>query len=169
MVRRIAKPAADARLRCSAMPAAPTIDVKIVNQPVGMIDADPFPSDAGAECVFLGRTRGETHPRHGALRRLSYEAYRPLAERTLCDLAQNAAREFQCRLVRIHHAVGEVPVGAASVLVQVVCGHRDEAFLACRFLIDRLKATAPIWKQELWADGTSWSEGTPVDHQEPPT
>ncbi len=71
-------------------------------------------------------------------------------------------------LVRIHHAVGEVPVGEASVLVQVVCGHRAKAFEACRFLIDRLKATAPIWKQELWADGTSWSKGTPVDLQEPP-
>jgi molybdopterin synthase catalytic subunit len=151
------------------MPAAPTIDVEIFDRPVGIVEADPFPSEAGAECVFLGRTRGDTHPSHGMLRRLSYEAYRPLAERTLCELARDAARDFECMLVRIHHAVGEVPVGEASVLVQVVCGHRGKAFEACRFLIDRLKATAPIWKQELWADGTSWSEGTPVDIGEKPT
>ena len=151
------------------MSAPPTIDVCIFEKPVEMVEADPFPPDAGAECVFLGRTRGETHPRHGKLTRLSYEAYRPLADRTLSDLAQDATRRFDCMLVRIHHAVGEVPVGEASVLVQVVCGHRATAFEACRFLIDRLKATAPIWKQELWADGTSWSEGTPVDLREPPT
>ncbi len=150
------------------MTAAATIDVRICEQPVGMVKADPFPPDAGAECVFLGRTRGETHPVHGRLTRLSYEAYRPLADRTLSDLARDATKRFDCMLVRIHHAVGEVPVGEASVLVQVVCGHRAKAFEACRFLIDRLKATAPIWKQELWADGTSWSQGTPVDLQEPP-
>ncbi len=151
-----------------SMSAPPTIDVCIFDQPVGMVEADPFPHDAGAECVFLGRTRGETHPRHGQLTLLRYQAYRPLADRTLSDLAMEATRRFDCMLVRIHHAVGAVPVGQASVLVQVVCGHRAKAFEACRFLIDRLKATAPIWKQELWADGTSWSQGTPVDLQEPP-
>ena len=93
------KPGAAARLRCSAMPAAPTIDVEIFDRPVEMVDADPFPAEAGAECVFLGRTRGETHPTHGALRRLSYEAYRPLAERTLSDLAASGDR---------------VPVGAGN-------------------------------------------------------
>ncbi len=150
------------------MPAAPAIDVRICDRPVGMVDADHFPPDAGAECVFLGRTRGETHPRHGTLTRLSYEAYRPLADRTLTDLARDATRRFDCMFVRIHHAVGDVPVGDASVLVHVVCGHRAQAFEACRFLIDRLKASAPIWKRELWADGTSWSRGTPVDLREPP-
>ncbi len=151
-----------------AMTAPPVIDVRICDQPVGMVEADPFPPDAGAECVFLGRTRVEIHPRHGRLTRLRYAAYRPLADRTLSDLAQDATRRFDCLFVRIHHAIGEVPVGEASVLVQVVCGHRAKAFEACRFLIDRLKATAPIWKQEFWADGTSWSQGTPVDLQEPP-
>ena len=139
-----------------------TIDVKIVDHPVEVVAVEPFPTQAGAECVFLGRTRGDVHPRHGKLAWLSYHAYVPLASRTLGELAEHAAERFECRMVRIHHAVGEVPVGEASVLVQVVCGHRAKAFEACRFLIDRLKETAPIWKQELWADGTSWSEGTPV-------
>lgn len=144
------------------MPDAYTIDVRILEHPVEVVAVEPFPPRAGAECVFLGRTRGDVHPRHGTLARLSYHAYVPLARRTLGELAEHAAEKFQCQVVRIHHAVGEVPVGAASVLVQVVCGHRDKAFEACRFLIDRLKATAPIWKQELWTDGTTWSEGTPV-------
>ena len=53
--------------------------------------------------------------------------------------------------------------GDASVLVQVACGHRAESFEACRFLIDALKAQVPIWKREEWADGTTWSEGTPAE------
>lgn len=141
----------------------PLIDVQILERPVAALSVEPFPEPAGAECAFLGRTRREVHPRHGALVRLTYEAYLPLARRVLTDLADEAAARFDCHLVRVHHAVGDVPVGEASVLVQVVCGHRDKAFAACRFLIDRLKATAPIWKRQRWADGSTWSEGTPVD------
>jgi molybdopterin synthase catalytic subunit len=70
--------------------------------------------------------------------------------------------KFGCLAVRMHHALGEVPPGEASVLVQVVCGHRDMAFAACRFLIDELKAKAPIWKREQWTDGSTWSAGQVV-------
>jgi molybdopterin synthase catalytic subunit len=146
--------------------ADPVIDVQILDRPVQVVAVEPFPATAGAECVFVGRTRHETHPEHGALVDLGYEAYAPLARRVLADLARQAAERFGCSAVRIHHAVGTVPVGAASVLVQVAGGHRDEAFAACRFLIDRLKAAAPIWKRERWADGVTWSEGGPVEHGE---
>ena len=138
------------------------IDVRILDRPVAAIDVAPFPRPAGGECIFLGRTRAESHPEHGELKRLSYEAYRPMAEQVLRNLATAAAVEFGCLPVRVHHAVGDVGPGEASVLVQVVTGHRAAAFDACRFLIDRLKATAPIWKREVWADGTTWSRGTPV-------
>lgn len=143
--------------------AAPVIDVRILDRPVAATPLEPFPAPAGAECVFLGRTRHEVHPEHGALERLEYEAYRPLAERQLVELAEMAAARFACETVRIHHALGEVRVGEASVLIQVACGHRQRAFEACRFLIDRLKATVPIWKRETWDDGTTWAEGTPVE------
>ena len=142
--------------------AAPVIDVRIVNRPVEAAAVDPFPGGAGAECAFLGRTRADVHPRHGRLVRLVYFAYEPLAQRTLGELAGCAAQRFGCLVVRVHHALGEVPVGMPSVLVQVVAGHRDQAFEACRFIVDRLKATAPIWKQEQWARGTTWSPGAPV-------
>ena len=147
--------------------APPDIDVRILDHPVQPVSLEPWPQAAGAECAFVGRTRMEFHPEHGALVRLSYEAYRPLAERVLTDLAGHAAERFDCRAVRLHHAVGDVPLGAASVLVQVVCGHRDGAFAACRFLIDELKKQAPIWKREHWADGTTWSTGNPVAPGEP--
>jgi molybdopterin synthase catalytic subunit len=140
----------------------PIIDVQLLDEPVRALTVDPFPQPAGAECVFLGRSRAEEHPEHGALVKLRYEAYRPMAERVLLDLAGRAADRFECLAVRLHHALGDVPLGEASVLVQVVCGHRAEAFEACRYLIDALKAEAPIWKREHWADGTTWSEGAPV-------
>ena len=147
--------------------APPAIDIRILDAPVAALPFEPFPQPAGAECVFLGRTRIESHADHGRLVELSYEAYRPMALRVLTDLAGEAIQQFGCAAVRIHHAVGIVPPGEASVLVQVVCGHRDKAFEACRFLIDRLKDVAPIWKCEKWEDGTTWAPGQPVKRPAP--
>lgn len=143
--------------------SAPILDVQLVDHPVVAQSFDPFPQPAGAECVFLGRTRIETHDEHGELTRLGYEAYAPMAEKVLRQLAETATTQFGCLAVRVHHAIGDVPPGEASVLVQVVAGHRGAAFDACRFLIDRLKVEAPIWKREVWADGTTWSTGAPVE------
>lgn len=112
--------------------------------------------------MFLGRTRGERHPLHGGLTRLFYEAYRPMAERVLRDLSAQAAATFSCEFIAIEHALGDVAVGEASVLVRVAAPHRAAAFDACRFLIDRLKTEAPIWKRECWEDGATWSPGAPV-------
>lgn len=139
------------------------ISVALVNHPVDYAPLKDLPDGAGGECVFLGRTRRDRHSKHGGLVRLSYEAYVPMAEQVLRELAQQAVSEFGCLAVRVVHALGEVPVGAASVMVQVACGHRGEAFEACRFLIDRLKTEAPIWKREVWEDGTTWSAGNVVD------
>jgi molybdopterin synthase catalytic subunit len=140
----------------------PIIDVQLLQQPIQYAPIASLPDCVGGECVFLGRTRREKHPHHGELRRLRYEAFGGMAERVLRDLAQQAIDRFGCSLVRIHHAICEVPPTQASVLVQVACEHRAEAFEACRFLIDRLKSEAPIWKREEWADGSTWSEGTAV-------
>ncbi len=138
------------------------IDVRLLDHPVSPVDLAPFPEAAGAECVFLGRTRAESHAEHGPLVRLNYQVYGELARSTLLALAEQAVRRFGCLAVRLHHSVGDVAIGRASVLVQVAAPHRGKAFEACRFLIDELKATAPIWKREVWADGTTWSEGTPA-------
>jgi molybdopterin synthase catalytic subunit len=93
---------------------------------------------------------------------LEYEAYASMAEAMLRELSEEAVEKFGCLAVRVHHALGEVPPGEVSVFVQVVCGHRDMAFAACRFLIDELKAKAPIWKREQWDDGSTWSAGQVV-------
>ncbi|MCA9295977.1 MAG: molybdenum cofactor biosynthesis protein MoaE [Phycisphaerales bacterium] len=144
------------------MTLAPLIDVRMCDGPVTSVDLTPWPREAGGECVFLGRTRQETHPAHGTLILLHYDAYAEMAVARLRELAAQAMSTHGALAVRIHHAIGDVPVGAASVLVQVAAGHRAEAFDACRFLIDALKKDVPIWKQERWADGTTWSDGAPV-------
>ena len=123
----------------------PRIDVRILDHPVAWEALEKLPDQAGGECVFLGRTRRDVHPEHGPLEQLCYEAYRPMAQQTLTELARAAVERFGCCAVRIHHALGEVPPGDASVLVQVACGHRAEAIDACRFLIDALKRSVPIW------------------------
>lgn len=136
----------------------PIIDVQLVNHPVKVSAIEPFPAQGGAECVFLGRTRMEIHPDHGDLVRLEYEAYSPMAIAQLEDLSQQSIDKFDCLAVRLHHAIGKVEIGEASVLVQVATGHRDKSFEACRFLIDQLKQVVPIWKREIWEDGFTWSE-----------
>ena len=113
---------------------------------------------AGGVCVFLGTTRGETSPTGQALSALDYEAYAEMAERQLADLAQRARERWPiCRLALLHR-VGRVAVGEASVLIAVSTPHRAEAFEACRWLIDTLKAELAVWKKEVWADGsTTWT------------
>ncbi len=140
---------------------ATPIDILFTPGPVEYA-APPMIDIGGGECVFLGRTRGEVHDKHGALQRLRYTAYESMARRVLESLARVAVKEHGALFVRIHHSLGEVGVGQASVLIQVVCGHRAEAFEACRMLIDRLKSEAPIWKSEVWADGATWSRGLEV-------
>ena len=143
------------------MPPA-VIDIQLTSAPVQYVPVEHIANDSGGECVFLGRTRAESHTRHGSLTRLSYEAYQPMALEVLHQLAEHARQRFGCQFVRIHHALGEVAPGEASVLVQTVCERRAAAFESCRFLIDQLKSHAPIWKREEWADGSTWSTGIPV-------
>ncbi|MCE9590614.1 MAG: molybdenum cofactor biosynthesis protein MoaE [Planctomycetes bacterium] len=118
-----------------------------------------WPADCGAESVFLGRTRRETHPELGALIRLEYEVYAPMAESLLREMAGAAAQRWGCRAVRITHASGVVNPGEASIVIQVATPHRGEAFEACRYLIDRVKHELPVWKREIWERGTTFVKG----------
>jgi len=139
---------------------SPTIDVQLVDGPLAAREVPDV--EGGGTCSFIGRTRPEQHPLHGRLLALDYQGYQPLALRTMRDLAETAARRWSCHRVDLHHALGIVAVGQASVRVHVSCDHRDNAFAACRWLIDTLKQQVPIWKREQWADGTTWVDGVAV-------
>ncbi len=137
----------------------PRISVAVEDGPVSAVAMD-WPAGCGGECVFLGRTRDETHPELGPLVSLEYEVYGPMAAKVLDQMAHDAAERFGCRAVRIVHAQGPVKPGEASVVIQVATPHRGEAFKACQYLIDRLKHDLPVWKREMWRDGQTFVQGS---------
>ena len=107
---------------------------------------------AGAVCVFLGTVREMTGERRTAS--LEYEAYPVMAARKMEELESEARRRWPVIEVALVHRVGHLDLGEISVAVAVSTAHRGHAFEACRWLIDTLKEVVPIWKKELWADGT---------------
>jgi molybdopterin synthase catalytic subunit len=113
----------------------------------------------GAVCVFDGIVRDNTRGR-GTLY-LDYEAYREMALSQMQALALEALTKFGVRDVALVHRLGRLVVGETSVLVVVASAHRGAAFEACRWLIDTLKRTVPIWKKEQFVDGAIWANGEP--------
>lgn len=126
----------------------------ITDQPLSVRDAVDFVGDdtAGAIDVFIGTTRRFTAGRETV--RLSYEAYEEMAVAEMKRLAVECSAAWDVARIAIHHRTGVVGVGEASVVIAVSSAHRDAAFEACRFLIDRLKVDVPIWKRESFLDGT---------------
>jgi molybdopterin synthase catalytic subunit len=90
---------------------------------------------------------------------LEYEAYPGLVEGKIKEVIDEAIGRWRLRAVVVEHRVGEVAVGDPSVAVVVAAEHREEAFAAGRYVIDELKARAPIWKKEHWPGGAAWVEG----------
>jgi molybdopterin synthase catalytic subunit len=113
----------------------------------------------GAVVVFDGIVRNNTRGRQTL--HLDYEAYEELAERQMRELACEARTRFGVRHVTMIHRLGRLDVGETSVLIVVASAHRAQAFEACRWLIDTLKKTVPIWKKETFADGAVWAAGEP--------
>lgn len=107
---------------------------------------------AGAVCVFLGTVREMTGDRRTSS--LDYEAYPEMAQKKLEDLETEARRRWPVLQIAIVHRVGHLELGEVSVAVAVSTPHRGQSFEACRWLIDTLKEIVPIWKKEVWADGT---------------
>jgi len=114
-------------------------------------------ASAGAIATFVGTVRD--HHAGKQVSHLEYEAYGPMAERTLAQIAHEAAERWDLLGVAIAHRVGRLEIGDASVGIAVASAHRGESFEALRFVIDQLKERVPIWKRETGADGTFWIEG----------
>ena len=117
--------------------------------------------ECGAVALFLGTTRD--HHAGRRVVRLAYEAYEPMARAALERLEAEAVSRLGAARCHIVHRLGEVPIGEASVAVVVTAAHRAPAFEACRWAMDELKRTVPIWKLEHFAEGgPEWVEGTPL-------
>jgi MoaE-MoaD fusion protein len=113
----------------------------------------------GAALLFEGVVRNQTRGRKTLY--LDYEAYEEMALKEMESLVEQALEKFQIRDVALIHRLGRLEIGEASVLIAVASAHRTAAFEACRWLIDTLKRTVPIWKKEYFEDGAVWADGEP--------
>ena len=120
--------------------------------------------DAGAIVHFLGVVRNNTEGREVSY--LEYEAYPPMAERKMAEIAQEIHEKWGLDRVAMIHRVGRLEIGEVSVAVAVASPHRKEAFEACHYAMNRLKQIVPIWKREVWVDGEEeWVKPDPVFFQ----
>jgi len=139
------------------------ISVHFSENAIDVQEASTLPSiGCGGECVFIGRTRPELNPTHGELLALNYDCYQEMASQELHALAREARSRFAVNHIKVTHSIGKVAINEASVVIAVGSDHREEAFLASRFMINVLKQRVPIWKQEVWAEGLTWSDGKPL-------
>ncbi len=113
-------------------------------------------SECGGYVTFVGDVRNNASGK--TVVALAYEAYEPLAERELLRLACEAEDGYRA-ICAVEHRLGPIPIGESAVVIVVGAAHRAEAFDACRWLIDTIKATVPIWKHETYEDGSVWIEG----------
>ena len=117
---------------------------------------------AGAIVTFVGTVRD--HGRGKQVTHLDYEAYAPAAERMLARIGAEIRERWEFADTAIVHRVGSLQVGEASVVISVASPHREAAFEACRYAIERIKEIVPIWKKEFYADGAAWI-GSEYDYQ----
>ena len=117
----------------------------------------------GAVVIFDGIVRNNTRGRKTMY--LDYEAYEGMALDQMRGLALEAETKFAVRDVMLVHRLGKLEVGETSVLIAVTSAHRGAAFDACRWLIDTLKKTVPIWKKEYFVDGAVWADGEPFPEE----
>jgi molybdopterin synthase catalytic subunit len=140
-------------------------DVRIVREEIdaeAVIAATKRPED-GAAVVFDGVVRDNTRGRRTLY--LDYEAYEKMALKQMGGLAEEARSRFGVRQVALVHRLGRLEIGETSVLIVVASAHREPAFEACRWIIDTLKKTVPIWKKEYFEDGAVWADGEPFPEE----
>ncbi len=145
--------------------ASPRGVIAIVKEPIetlAVLDRLKRPQD-GAAVVFEGIVRDHTRGRRTLY--LDYEAYEPMAIKQMHTLGAQARDRFAVSGVSIVHRLGRLKIGETSVLIVVSSEHRAAAFEACRWVIDTLKKTVPIWKKEYFEDGAVWADGEPFPEE----
>ena len=115
----------------------------------------------GAVASFLGVVRNHNQGRR--VRYLEYDAYEPLAVKVLQRIADEARGRWPGARLALHHRIGRLEIGEASVAIAAAAPHRGDAFAACRYAIERVKQIAPIWKHEFFEGGDVWIEGATAD------
>jgi len=135
--------------------------ITISNKPLNIescIDWVMSPQSGGID-VFIGTVRDSTKGK--SVIRLEFEAYEPMALKEMEKITAQAFEKWPVQKLLIHHRIGILEVGEVPVIIAVSCAHRDAAFEACRYVIDTLKQTVPIWKKEIFEDGEVWVAAHP--------
>jgi molybdopterin synthase catalytic subunit/molybdopterin converting factor small subunit len=139
--------------------------IRLQREPIdaGALAAAVKEGESGAVVVFDGIVRNNTRGRRTLY--LDYESYEAMALSQMQSLARDAQQRFGVRRVVLVHRLGRLHVGETSVLIVVASAHRAQAFEACRWIIDTLKKTVPIWKKEWFEDGAVWADGEPFPQE----
>ncbi len=138
-----------------------TSDIQISSKPLNIqsaIDWVMSPESGGID-VFIGTVRNSTKGK--PVIRLEFEAYEPMAIAEMEKIVKQASDKWPVQKALIHHRIGVLEVGEIPVIIAVSAAHRAAAFDACRYIIDTLKQTVPIWKKEVFEDGEVWVAAHP--------
>src|SRR5215470_10760799 len=129
---------------------------RVTNKPLVLQELIEFVTDpeAGAIATFIGTTRNNNDGRKVIA--LDYEAYPAMAEKELLRLGKDAKTKWPICRMAIIHRIGPVQITQPSVMIAVSSAHREAAFAACRFAIEEIKRTVPIWKKEVYEGGEVW-------------
>lgn len=136
-------------------------DIQISSEPLSIqscIDYVITPQCGGID-VFIGTVRAATKGK--PVVRLEFEAYEKMAMKEMKKIAEDALQKWSVYKISIHHRTGILEIGEIPVVIAVSAAHRDAAFDACRYIIDTLKKTVPIWKKEVFEDGEVWVAAHP--------
>jgi len=129
---------------------------RVTNDPIDLQELVDYVGDpeAGAIATFIGTTRNNNEGRRVIA--LDYDGYAEMAEKELARIGDDAKTKWPICRMAIVHRLGPVQITEASVIIAVSAGHRDAAFAACRFAIEEIKKTVPIWKKEVYEGGEVW-------------
>lgn len=137
------------------------IDIKITDQKLSITECLQIAQDFGSGGIasFIGTIRNKTKEK--SVLRLEYECYEPMAIKEIQKIINQAMTMFSVRNIVVHHRIGVLFPGDEAIIIVVSDGHRDAVFTACKFVIDTIKETVPIWKKEIFEDGEEWVSAHP--------
>ena len=135
--------------------------IEIYNTPLNVLNCVDWimSPQAGGIDIFIGTVRDATKGKK--VIRLEFEAYKNMAKKEMEKIAEQAYKKWPVQKILIHHRTGVLQVGEIPVIIAVAAAHRDAAVDACRYIIDTLKQTVPIWKKEIFEDGEVWVAAHP--------
>ena len=140
---------------------ANTTSIKITSDKLNLQDCYDFVHDVscGGIDIFVGTVRNVTQKKE--VTRLDFSAYGPMAIKEMKKIALEVLQKFDIYKIAIHHAIGNLNIGDIPVIIAVSSAHREASFEACKYTIDTLKETVPIWKKEYFEDGEVWVNAHP--------